>query len=395
MIGFDVLLLLLLGAASILLASVEAAFYLMKGRRLHGSDPRVALVNQYLEDPPTLLMPVHMGAFTAHAGMTVVITALFLDHLSAWAMLVAFLAMVVYLVVFRLTLPYAIVRADPEASLLLLMPLFHVYAQALSPLVGALRRRAEVEPEPGAQVQEPEVPPPPVHDEDQDRLVDAVARFAETQVRQVMTPRPDVVAIPAASPVGEALRVVRESRYSRIPVFGENLDDIVGFVTVRDLLEYDGAPEDPLRPLAHPALLVPETKKIAELLKEMQIQHMSLAVAIDEYGGTAGVVSVEDIVEELVGEIKDEYDVETEPIAVAPDGSFLVAGRAAIDRLEQVLELSPSHAEGVGTAGGLVSMLFGRIPRVGEKIDYQGYTIEVLEAERKRVQRVRFRKKAE
>jgi putative hemolysin len=395
MIGLDVFVLLLLGGASILLASVEAAFYLMKGRRLHGSDARVALVNQYLDDPPTLLMPVHMGAFTAHAGMTVVITALFLDHLSAWAMLVAFLAMVGYLIVFRLTLPYGIVRTDPEASLLILMPLFHVYAQALAPLVRVLRKRAEAETDPGEEASEADVPPAPVHDENQDRLVDAVARFSQTQVRQVMTPRPDVVAIPASSAVGEVLKVVRETRYSRIPLYGENLDDIVGFVTVRDLLEYEGDPADPIRPLSHPAFLVPATKKIAELLKEMQVQHTSLAVAIDEYGGTAGVVSVEDIVEELVGEIKDEYDVETEPIAVAADGSFLVAGRTAIDRLEQALELPPAQAEGVGTAGGLVSMLFGRIPRVGEKVDYHGYTIEVLEAERKRVQRVRLRKKEE
>jgi magnesium and cobalt transporter len=391
-IGFDIVVLLLLGAASILLASVEAAFYLVKGRRVHAPDPRSALVNRYLEDPPTLLMPVHMGAFTAHAGMTVVITALFLEHLSAWAMLVAFLAMVVYLLLFRLTLPYALVRADPESALLLLMPIFHLYAQALSPLVGILRRRVEPE-DPEEESKEAELPPAPVHDEDQDQLVEAVARFAETPVRGVMTPRPDIVAFPVDSAVGEVTKLVRETRYSRIPLYGENLDDIVGFVTVRDLLEYDGDPEDPVKPLSHKAFLVPETKRITDLLKEMQVQHTSLAVAIDEYGRTVGLVSVEDIVEELVGEIKDEYDVETEPIAAEPDGAVLVTGRVAIERLEQALETPfQDGEEGVGTVGGLVGAVFGRIPRVGERIDYRGFTIEILDAERKRVNRVRFRR---
>jgi len=391
-IGLDIVVLLLLGAASIVLASVEAAFYLVKGRRVHTPDPRSTLVNRYLEDPPTLLMPVHMGAFTAHAGMTVVITALFLEHLSAWAMLVAFLAMVAYLLVFRLTLPYALVRADPESALLLLMPIFHVYAQALAPLVRVLRRRVEPE-DTGEEPKESEVPAAPVHDGDQDQLVEAVARFAATAVRGVMTPRPDIVAYPIDSAVGEVTRLVRETRYSRIPLYGENLDDIVGFVTVRDLLEYDGDPADPVKPLSHKAFLVPETKRISELLKEMQVQHTSLAVAIDEYGRTVGVVSVEDIVEELVGEIKDEYDVETEPMVVEPDGSVLVTGRVAVERLEQALETPlQDSGEGVGTVGGLVGALFGRIPRVGEKIESRGFTVEVLDAERKRVNRVRFRK---
>jgi CBS domain containing-hemolysin-like protein len=129
-----------------------------------------------------------------------------------------------------------------------------------------------------------------------------------------MTPRPDIVAITASATVAELWKVMRETKYSRIPVFGENLDDIVGVVEVRDLIDHDGDPEGPLQPLARQVFLVPETKKIAELLRELQAQRTTFAVVIDEYGGTAGLVSVEDIVEELVGEIKDEYDVEAEPI---------------------------------------------------------------------------------
>lgn len=402
MIGlFNAALLLLLATASIGLAAVEAAFYLVRRRRLrHLAVPnaRADLVNRYLEDPPTLLMPVHMGTYTAHVGMTVVITSIFLDHLANWAMLVAFAAMVAYLLVFRLTLPYALVRGNPERSLLLLLPFFHAYAQALAPLVRMLRRRAEPDATIPPELQDPpstppELPPPPVHDPDQARMVDALARFSSTQVREVMTPRPDVVAIAAGASVADLKRVISETKYSRVPVFGADLDDIVGVAEVRDVLGHDGDPAEPVRALARPVYLVPETKKIAELLRELQAQRTTFAVVIDEYGGMAGLVSVEDIVEELVGEIKDEFDVEAEPIAVEPDGAVLVAGRVSLDRLEQTLE-APLQPEGgrVETVGGLVTAVFGRIPRARESVEYRGLIVEVVDAERKRVNRVRFRR---
>ncbi len=397
MIGL-ILLLLFLAAASIGLATVEAAFYLLRRRRLSHvalQNPRAEMVNRYLEDPPTLLMPVHIGAFTAHAGMTVIITGLFLDWLGHWAMLVAFCVMLIYLLLFRLTLPYTLVRRNPERSLLVLIPFFHLYAQALGPLVAALRKRAALQsegPEETPITAVPEVPPAPVHERDEARLVDSLARFTETPVRDVMTPRPDVVAIPAGAPVKDLWRLMRETKYSRIPVYGENLDDIVGVVEVRDLIDYDGDVEEPVRPLAKAVYLVPESKKIAELIKDMQAQRTTFAVVIDEYGGTAGIASIEDIVEELVGEIKDEYDVEAEPIAVEGDGAVVVAGRVNLDRLEQALETTLADSDDVGTVGGLVTTVFGRIPRAGEKLEHRGFCVEVLDAERKRVNRVRFRR---
>jgi magnesium and cobalt transporter len=166
----------------------------------------------------------------------------------------------------------------------------------------------------------------------------------------------------------------------------------VGVVEIRDLIDYDGDIEEPVRPLAKSVYLVPETKRISELLKDMQAQRTTFAVIIDEYGGTAGIASMEDIVEELVGEIKDEYDVEAEPIAVEGDGAVVVAGRVNLDRLEQALETALSDSDDVGTVGGLVTTVFGRIPRAGEKMEHRGFCLEVLDAERKRVNRVRFRR---
>jgi magnesium and cobalt exporter, CNNM family len=390
---------LLMVGISIFLAAVEAAFYLVKRRRLAHlalNNRRAELVNEYLEDPPSLLLPIHIGTYTAHVAITVVITALFLEHLQQWAMAVAFGAMVIYLLLVRLTLPYTLVRRNPERSLLVLLPFFHAYAKALGPLVRALRRRARGEPSAADEEMPtpvPEVPPPPVHDPDEDRLINAVVRFTATNVKDVMTPRPDIVALPADATVADLTRLMRETKYSRIPVYGENLDDVVGVATVRDLVEHEGSPGDPIRPLVRPVLLVPETKKIAELLKEFQAKRITFAVVIDEYGGTAGLVTVEDIVEEIVGEIKDEYDLEAEPIVVEPDGSVLVAGRVNVDRLEQALEVPLADGDNVDTVGGLVASVFGRIPRTGERIDFKGFTIEVVSAEHKRVNRVRFRRK--
>jgi CBS domain containing-hemolysin-like protein len=399
MIWLRLTLLLALAVASLGLAAVEAAFYLLRRRRLSQlalQDPRAELVNRYLEDPPSLLMPVHMGTYTAHVGMTVIITSLFLEYIEHWALLVAFTVMIVYLLVFRLSAPYTLVRRNPERSLLVLLPLFHAYTQALAPLVAALRQPGAPDhgEDEAAATSGPEVPPPPVQDVDERRLAEALARFSETQVRQVMTPRPDVVAIASSASVAELRRVIRETKYSRIPVYGDNLDDMVGVAEVRDLVDYDGDPEEPLQPLVRPVHLVPETKRIAELLKELQARRTTFAVVIDEYGGTAGLVSVEDIVEELVGEIKDEYDVETDPITVEADGAVLVAGRVSVDRLEQALETSLAEGDEVGTVGGLVILLFGRVPRPGEQIESRGFTLEVVDAERKRVNRVRFRRKA-
>jgi putative hemolysin len=402
-IPLKVLLLAVLAVASLSLAAVEAAFYLVKRRRLsHLSlhNPRAETVNRYLDDPPSLLMPVHMGTYTAHVAMTLGIASLFMDLIDRWALVVAFGAMVVYLLLFRLSIPYTLVRRNPERSLLVLLPFFDFYARMLRPLVEMLRNRAahqesSLHETDGRAQQSADVPPPPVHDEDEGRLMDGVARFTLTLVRDVMTPRPDVVALPSSATVADLRRVLRETKYSRVSIYGENLDDIVGVVTVRDLLEFDGADEDSIASLVRPAFLVPETKKIADLLKEFQTRRVTFAVVIDEYGGTAGLVTVEDIVEEIVGEIKDEYDIEAEPIAVEPDGSVLVAGRVNVDRLEQALETALANGEDVDTVGGLVSTAFGRIPRTGERIDYKGFTIEVVSAEHKRVNRVRFRRKAE
>jgi len=403
MIPLQALLVAALAALSMFLATVEAAFNLLKRRRLTQigfHDPaRVERAQGYLDDPPRLLMPAHFGTYTAHIGMTVIITSMAFRALQHWALLAAFAAMMGYLLLFRVSVPYILVRRDPETVFLWLMPVFDLWARALQPIVGTMRLHpspAQEEPTLTALIEAtpptPEVPPPPIQQEDADELVAAVDRFAKTLVREVMTPRPDIAAIAAQSPTSELRQLMAESKYSRIVVYGENLDDVQGVVEVRDVLAAD--PDTAVGRLARPAHLVPETKRIAELLREMQELRITCAIVIDEYGGTAGLVTVEDIVEELVGEIKDEYDVEGDPLTVEPDGSVVADGRLGVERLEQALEAELSLDQEIDTVGGLVTFIFGQIPRPGEKKSYRGFEVEVLAAEKKRVNRVRFRRQA-
>ncbi|MBK5255890.1 MAG: HlyC/CorC family transporter [Vicinamibacteria bacterium] len=393
---------------SMTLATMEAAFYLVKRRNLHKivdeDSAEMEKLTRYFEDPPAILMPIHIGTYTAHVAMTVLLTVLLLDLLSHWAMLVALATMFIYLLIFRLTLPYAIARRSPERVLLLLIRPFHRYAILLRPVTTLLRRRAagseggeeETNGHGGAfrlQSSPTELPPPPLLAESESRIVDSLARFEETQAREVMTPRLDITALPTSSTVAQARKLFRESHYSRLVAYAETLDDIAGVLHVRDLVSHDGPETATIASMVRPALIVPDGKRVVDLLREMQMKRLSIAVLVDEYGVTAGIVAIEDILEELVGEIKDEYDTtEADPMVTSPDGVITASARVSLESLKDALRPGFEMPDNVDTVGGLAMSLFGRVPKPGEKIEHEGYIIEVLESTSKRVGRVQFSK---
>lgn len=407
MTGIALLIILASMAMSITLATMEAAFYLAKRRNLHkiaGDDsPQLEKLSRYFEDPPAILMPIHIGTYTAHVAMTVLITVLLLDLLNHWAMLVALVTMFIYLLIFRLTVPYAIARRAPERVLLVLIRPFHRYAVLLRPLTTLLRRRAA-----GADNGDDdgnghgsamrlgaissELPPPPLLAESESRIVDSLARFEETQAREVMTPRLDITALPTSSTVAEARKLFRESHYSRLVAYAETLDDIAGVLHVRDVVSHVGPETATIAAMVRPALIVPDGKRVVDLLREMQNKRLSIAVLVDEYGVTAGIVAIEDILEELVGEIKDEYDTEADPLVTLQDGAISASARVSLDGLKDALHPGFEMPDNVDTVGGLAMSLFGRVPKPGERIVHEGYVIEVLESTSKRVGRVHFSK---
>jgi magnesium and cobalt transporter len=208
-----------------------------------------------------------------------------------------------------------------------------------------------------------------------------------------MTPRPDIVAIQSDATFDDLRRLVREQEYSRLPVFTENLDNIVGIVVVKDLIYKVDVLTGSVKvtQIMRPAAFVPETKRVADLLREFQQRRFQLALVVDEYGGTAGLVTVEDVVEELVGEIRDEYDSEAEPVVQDTDGSFVFSAKVAIGDMTDRLELEIEEG-GFETVGGYVLTRVGRVPSVGERFSFDGLGVEVLEAERRRIHKVRIRK---
>ena len=220
--------------------------------------------------------------------------------------------------------------------------------------------------------------------------------FGDTLVREVMTPRPDIVAIQADATLDELRSLFREQEYSRIPVYKENLDNILGIVFVKDLIQLTGAPGETqaIAGLVRPAAFVPETKRVPEMLKEFQRKQVQMAIVVDEYGGTAGLVTLEDLLEEIVGEIRDEYDVETEPVIEEGNGSYVFSAKVNIDEVRERLDVE-IEADGFETVGGYVLARAGRVPSVGETFELDGLIVEVLEAERRRIHRVRFRKAAQ
>jgi magnesium and cobalt transporter len=173
-------------------------------------------------------------------------------------------------------------------------------------------------------------------------------------------------------------------------VYRENLDNIVGFVFVKDLVALPQRDDtQPIRPFVRPAVVVPESKRVPELLKQFQRQQTQVAIVVDEYGGTAGLVTIEDMLEEIVGEIRDEYDVETEPIVDEGGGRFLFNGKVDIDEVAQRLNVQIAR-EGFETVGGFLMTHLGRVPAVGEQVDIEGLHLEVVDVDRRRVGKVRI-----
>ena len=219
-------------------------------------------------------------------------------------------------------------------------------------------------------------------------MIDKIFDLGDTTVREVMVPLVDVVMLSETATTAEAMALVQRRGFSRIPVSRERETSVVGVVTAMDLLRRGGQVRD-VAELMRPPTFVPETKRIDDLLREMQKGRNQLAVVVDEYGAATGIVTLEDIVEEIVGEIQDEHDRTPASVERLPDGSYWVAARAHIDELNEALDWSLPKRD-YETIAGLVLATLHRIPRTGEEFQIPGYTITVLEADRRRVAAVKI-----
>jgi putative hemolysin len=229
-------------------------------------------------------------------------------------------------------------------------------------------------------------------------LIEQLVEFGDKRVSELMTPRPEVAAISAEASLEDLRQLVVEKRFSRVPVYGESLDDMLGIVYSRDLLEIPDheARHRKVRQLIRPALIVPESKRGSELLKEMQSKKQQLALAFDEHGLFSGLITIEDIVEEIVGEIGEQDRQPSPDVIREPDGSLVLRGSVSLEKLRELFgqELDVDNGESFTTVAGLLNHIAGHVPAAGERLDFDGLRFEVLEANQRKVLRLRARRQA-
>jgi putative hemolysin len=397
----------LLACLAVYLGAIESAFSALMRlslRLVAERSNRPGALSEYLDEPLLLFVPVRLllGLVTGGA------TALLVREIGiegAHTLPTLLVALAAFVLVFELFLPLLIIGRDPERVLELLLPTFAPLARALGPMtrwaaaaVAAARRggvpptadEAAEEANEAAKAYIDTAEQEGIIEGEERRLLQSIVDFGDTLVREVMTPRPDIVAIRDTATVGDVRALFLEQEYSRFPVYKESLDNIAGFVFVKDLVVLSTADDTrPVTTLLRPAVVVPETKRVPELLKQFQRQQTQCAIVVDEYGGTAGLVTIEDLLEEIVGEIRDEYDVESEPIVDEGGGRWVFSGKVNINEVRQRLNVEIER-EGFETVGGYLLSHLGRVPAVGEKFEMDGLTVEVLDAERRRINKVRM-----
>jgi putative hemolysin len=403
----------LLACIAVYLGAIETAFSALMRLSLRLAaerSDRPGELGTYLDDPLLLFVPVRfLLAIVTAAATALLATGIGIEGTPT----VSFVAVsvVVFIAVFELLLPRMVVARDPERVLELLLPTFTPIAYALGPVTRwmtpspiAPRRTQGQSPDAGEAAQAASNEAAPYGDAaeregliegEERKLIQSIVDFGDTLVREVMTPRPDIAAIPEAATIAELRALFREEGYSRFPVFKESLDNIAGFVFIKDLVALGTADDArPITSIIRPAVVVPETKRVPELLKQFQRQQTQIAIVVDEYGGTAGLVTIEDLLEEIVGEIRDEYDVELEPVVDEGHGRFVFSGKVDVDEIVRRLDVHIERA-GFETVGGFLLSHLGRVPVVGERFDIDGLTVEVLDAERRRINKVRIVKHEE
>lgn len=225
-------------------------------------------------------------------------------------------------------------------------------------------------------------------EEEEREIIRSVFEFGDTVVREIMVPRIDINGIKDSLTVSECIDKVKESRHSRFPVYHENIDDVVGMVHVKDLLKHvaDGEADTPISQLAKKIDYIPETMPLNDLLQLMKEAHTQMALVVDEYGGTEGLVTMEDVIEELVGEIEDEYDLREKEIQQRPDGSVMVQARIPIYELNEELGAKLPESDEYDSLGGYIFSELGRIPKPGESLEVPGYNLRIHSATQRQIQ---------
>jgi len=374
--------------------------------------PHGAFLRSIIEHHRRFSFTLTFGIHLSIASIAILITSLAFKIHAPHFLAIAFGGMVVTVVLFRQIVPLLLTQNDPARTLVflryplrLIYPPLSLIAYPIYRYLRGLQRDEEPawenkKEEDAGDVEELKAlidvgEQEGIIEQSEGEMIESIIRFSDRTVGEVMTPRPNLVAIEATEPLEKVRDLMIESKYSRLPVYREQLDHIEGIIYVRDLLACwaEGVADKTAVELARPTYFVPETKPIDELLREMQKAKAQMAIVIDEYGGLAGLVTLEDLIEEIVGEIEDEDEPEPEgaeaDIVDEADGRYIVRGNVEVGKIERLFEAELA-ADDFTTVAGLVINQLGHLPGVGEILDFRGLRFEVLEADERRVARVRI-----
>jgi CBS domain containing-hemolysin-like protein len=402
-----VLALIVLVAAAALLAAAETAITRVSSARAEAlaeeGQKGAVVLRDLIDRRKHVLHPILFVVLACQIGVATVVAALVLEHWGTWQLLVVFTVELLVLYALSEALPKSWALAHPDRSATRTAPLVKVLskiaplrwvANGVVRLVGADLPNGfndgEVSEEELLAFAE-EAAASDAINEDERHLIEQVIEFGDTVAHEVMIPRPDIVAVNKETSIEDAVDLVIGKGFSRLPVFQENIDDIVGIVYSKELMRAirDGDKSQPVNQIMRHPIFVPESKKISQLLREMQTEKSHIAIVIDEYGGTAGLVTLEDLIEEVVGEIVDEFDIEPPMIERLGNGKLRVNGRANLDDLDAILEIDLPAGDW-STVGGLIFNTLGHVPDVGETIELNGHHFLVERVQGRRIARILF-----
>ncbi len=381
---------------------------MMLERQEHTAPPLLPLL---MENELQVIIPLHLGTQGSLITIAILTTHLSIEAWFGWGVGVSFGIMLLISVIFRQLLPRLFTQHEPEQKLMTLLkrfqPVFAMLRSLALPLSSVLDLFRRLQEQEVREVSGPEKEEATEEEiqayleigedegiiqEEDSKLIQSVVEFGDTLVREVMTPRTKIVACPESTTMGELREIMVQNRHSRIPVFRGDMDHIVGIAYIRQLLAQcsAGKEADPISSVVHPAMFVPETKRVSDLLKELQERGDQASIVIDEFGGVSGLVTMEDLLEEIVGEIRDEDQAKVSEIIEESNRTYVVRGGTEVYKLE---ELAGRKFEGLesSTVAGLIVTWLGRVPAPGEEFDLDGIRVRILDADRKRVHRVRVK----
>ena len=416
-LGVDLALATVAGLLLILLSTIETAYAQISDVSLHilrsggRTERREAFFDELMKHQDRFHTALLLGINALVVAIAVVTVQVVQQLQIPRSISVSFVVAFALVFALRLLIPRLIAQGAPDRVLIGLLPLFKPYYRAVSlvavpylTIVATLKRsEPEADDDDDESIDETMTDIQALIDvgeeegiieESEGLMIQSIVELGETSVHEVMTPRTQVVAISAELTVLQARDVMVASKHSRLPIFSEHIDDIEGVLYVRDVLGAwsDGRENAPVTDLMRPAYFVPEVKPVADLLEEMRKSQVQIALVIDEYGAVAGLITIEDLLEEIVGEIEDEDVVLTDDddMVVAEDGSMLVKGSTEIRKIE--LQLATElDADDFTTVAGLIINELGHLPARGERLDFKGLRFEVVESDSRRVNLVRLR----